>query len=64
MIRQTIEKVLVYVIAVILAALITVAYVEGEAGAVSRDKDPLTFWWLVSMSVGGPDALLVFGAAE
>jgi hypothetical protein len=58
------ENVPIYVVAVFLAASIIVAYVESEAAAVRRDEEPLTFWGLLSLGLGGLGALLVFGAAE
>ena len=58
------ENILIYVVAVILAASITVAYMEREAAGVGRDDDPRGFWTLLSMGVGGLGALLVLGAVD
>ena len=38
------ENALVFAVAVIMAACIIVAYIEGDAAAVRRDEDPRTFW--------------------
>ena len=58
------ENVLVYAVAVILAASIIVAFIEGEAAAVRRDDEPLTFWGILCAGLGSLAALIVIGTAE
>ena len=58
------ENILIYAVAVILAASILVACIEGQAGAIRRDKEPVTFWSLLSVNVGSFVALVTWAAAE
>jgi hypothetical protein len=53
-----------FIIAIILSAAIIVAYVEGEAAAVKRTDEPLTYWGLMSLGIGGLGALLVLAVVE
>lgn len=58
------HNILVFTVAIVLAASIIVAWIEGEAAAVKREVEPRAYWAMLALGVGSLGALLVFGMAE
>jgi hypothetical protein len=58
------ENLLTFVVAIIIAWSIFVAYIEGDAGGVRREENPRGFWAMVSLGIGGLGGLIVWASAE
>ena len=64
LVMQEMENAPVFVIAIIIAAAIIVAHIEGEAGTIRREENPRGYWFLMLSGMGALGGLLIWSLAE